>query len=213
MSEEHDDPVRLKAPIPPALDAFLRAEARTLEAVRQEHCATCQGMAADGVASSSQLFACNQLRCGLRDAEQFRVEILWAAVTLSQLVPPAYPSDEVISAFNEHVALSGCATIGLARDDQGLPTLGFVTSTLRARIHADIVGYLTARTGVQVLPPTARIGAAQSLIRDRRTSRLELMKQRAMALRTEGLSDKKIAQRLKVDPKTIRNWIGNREEG
>lgn len=213
MSEDQGDVIHWKASLPPALAEFLRGGGHTLEAIRRAHCAMCQGMAAEGVSGSSQLLACNQIRCGLRDGEQFRTELLWISALLLQLIDPTR-RDDAITAFNQHVNIAGCATIGLRQDAQGRPMLGFVTSTLRARIHADVVGYLTATTGAEVINfADATIGAAQDIARNHRATRVELQKQRAAALRADGLADKKIAQRLKVDPKTIRNWLGNREEG
>lgn len=195
------------------IDAFLHAEPDAAEPVRLAHCQVCRATAAEGATAASRLLVCNQWRCGLRDPEHFRAEQDWAAAIGHQLNDPAGVADQVLANFNLHVAAAGCATVGLVRGPDGIPTLGVNTPTLRARLHALLAGWFTAKHGgiEQEKPPP--VGEAHAVLRGQRESRREWQKRRAAALRAEGVSDNQIAQRLRVDPKMLRIWLGNRGAG
>lgn len=195
------------------LQSFLHADPAVFEQVRRQHCRVCQLTAAEGLSAPTRRRTCEKWRCGLRDPERFQLEQEWATVTLHTFSDPATSTEEDLANLNHHLAAAGCAAVGLVRGPQGRIGLGINASTLRGELHATIVGLIATRAGAMTRDlATMTIADVQSASHGRRDSDLERMKQRAAAMRIAGLPDKRIAQQMKVDPKTIRNWLGRREE-
>ncbi len=196
------------------LHAFLTADPRSAEPLRRDYCSICRLTAADGATPASRLLTCNQRRCGLRDPEKLRAEQEWARVMFHRVGEPTQLDNMDEARFNDHLAEAGCATIGISRDAYGVPTFGFLASTLRGRLHVALVGWIAAKAGDARWNLAAMtIVEAEEVITKKRDTRLEWQKKRAAALRAEGISDKRIAHQLGYDPKTIRNWLGPRGEG
>lgn len=215
MAEEQgDDVVRLAAIDAGILDAFLTVDPREAEPLRQAYCTLCRLTAREGATAASRMLTCTQQRCGLRDPENLYAEQEWARVMVHRVGDPANLDDMDEARFNSYIGEAGCATIAVSRDPSGIPTFGFQAPTLRGVLHVALVERIATKAGdAQHNLASITIAEAEKVITAKRESRQEWQKQRAAALRAEGLADKRIAQKLNVDPKTIRNWLGNREQG
>lgn len=133
-------------------------------------------------------------------------------MTLHELGAPELATDEALARFNHHIHRAGCLTPGLGRTGNEPPEPIWMASSLRGEVHAALMDYFTILSGhrnmsLADLTPEA----VANLGGDARVSRQLWQKRRAEALRAAGVSDKKIAGRLGVDPKTIRLWLGNRK--
>ncbi len=212
--EKGDDVARLAAIDAGILYAFLRVDPREAEPLRRAYCTVCRLTAREGATAASRMLTCTQHRCGLRDPENLCAEREWARVMVYRVGDPARLDDMDEARFNSYIAEAGCATIGISRDRAGIPTLGVQASTLRGILHVALVERIAAKAGdAQRNLASITIAEAEKVITAKRESRQEWQKKRAAALRAEGLADKRIAHQLNVDPKTIRNWLGNREQG
>lgn len=211
-NEKSDDPASFKASHAGMIHAFLTVDPREAEPLRREYCSVCRLTAAEGATAASRMLACTQRRCGLRDPENLRAEQDWARVMFHRVGDPTNLDDMDEAQFNSHLAETGCATIAISRDADGVPTFGFSAATLRGHLHVALVRWIAAKAGdAQRNLADITIAEAEKLIAVKRDTRQEWQKKRAAALRAEGVPDKQIAHQLGYDPKTIRNWLGPRK--
>ncbi len=194
MAEEKgDNVVRLAAIDVGILDAFFTVDPREAEPLRQTYCTLCRLTAREGATAASRMLTCTQQRCGLRDPENLYAEQEWARVMVHRVGDPANLDDMDEARFNSYIGEA---------------------PTLRGVLHVALVERIAGKASdAQHNLASITIAEAEKVLTAKRESRQEWQKKRAAALRAEGLADKRIAQQLNVDPKTIRNWLGNREQG
>jgi hypothetical protein len=210
-TEEIKDEPQFSSPHTRLIHAFLEADPGKAEPLRLQHCITCRTSADKSTNAGLRAIICDQARCGLRNADKFRDEQQWVVVTLHELRSPELASDEALFRFNGHIHRAGSVTPALARTGTEPPELGALATSLRGELHAALIAYFTHLSGhVHMSLANLSPEAVTTLGGDVRGSRQLWQKRRAEALRAAGISDKKIAERLSVDPKTIREWLGNR---
>ena len=151
--------------------------------------------------------ACDNARCALRDPASLGAERRWVRnVLASELFENARPSDAVLEAFNDHIALAGCATPSLTRNADGTVGRGFQSSTLRGQLHAFLVDGLADLAGdllhanvttKSVTDLRARAEEAKRVWRDRDRARVRL-------LHAAGESNYSIQRRTGYSLKRIR---------
>lgn len=189
----------------------------TTEQLRRDCCFTCGAPAGDADEETLDQW-CHAARCGLRDPVRLRDEWVFICGTVALVAPrlgevPTGKTLEVVEHFNYRLAIAGCATVRLDIGPHQRFVRGLATDTLRANIHAAatiLLSYLAGdRADVDVRTTSGK--AAEALVGRYHRQWVEEQKGLAARLRAE-VSDRELAARLGIPPRTIRDWLGTREE-
>lgn len=197
--------------------AFIDANPDNAEALRQRSCQVCHDSASRGDSAQERDRLCDAHLCGLRNPARFADEQRWCAAALASLWDTEQADPQKIAAVNNHIARARCVTPALAAGDDGRLGIGFSSVTLRGGIHAALVAWLTFLAGeIRVNIFEMKASDFRTMIAQHRAARRRALmrgqRDRAKQLRMQGVSDNVIAQQLGVTRKTVRDWLGLRED-
>ncbi len=197
--------------------AFIAANPDNAEALRQRSCQVCHDSASRGDSAQERERLCDAHLCGLRNPALFADEQRWCANALASLWDTEQADPQKIAAVNNHIARARCVTPAIAAGDDGRLGIGFSSVTLRGGIHAALVAWLTFLAGeIRVNIFEMKASDFRTMIAQHRSARRRALMRgqhhRAEQLRLQGVSDYAIAKQLGVTHKSVRDWLGPREE-
>lgn len=171
-------------------------------------CPTCA--ATTHLRPSDRVAVCADQGCGLLQPGNYPHELAWLSEQLHIFEIPETATDEQIAAFNAHLQRGRTLVAGLSRYPSGELGLGWQLPTLRALLHAALLGEIASRGGDKMHGNVRDYSGARAseFVRRIREEDDELVREKVKALAAQNISDFQIAKRLKIGRATVARYLG-----